>query len=107
VSGAARPTIELELFESSTVKSFIAKKGGKLSLQETARIVKPVAEALSYIHALETGRARLSEKVAGYAPERLTHRPPPGDFERRRGGWRLARPSYPNDEPHIRDLTGL
>jgi eukaryotic-like serine/threonine-protein kinase len=53
VSGAPRPTMELELFESSTVKSFIAKKGGKLSVQEAARIVKPVAEALSYIHALE------------------------------------------------------
>jgi serine/threonine-protein kinase len=53
VAGAPRPTLELELFESSTLKSFIAKKGGKLSVPETARILKPIAEALSYVHALE------------------------------------------------------
>ncbi|MEZ0227570.1 MAG: serine/threonine-protein kinase [Planctomycetota bacterium] len=53
VSGAPRPTIELELFESSTVKAFIAKKGGRLSVAEMAKILKPVAEALSYVHALD------------------------------------------------------
>lgn len=53
VAGADRPTIELEMFESSTVKSFIAKRGGKLSMGDTAKILKAVAEALSYVHALE------------------------------------------------------
>jgi serine/threonine protein kinase len=53
VSGSPRPTIELELFESSTVKAFIAKRGGKLSVAEAAKILKPVAEALSYVHALD------------------------------------------------------
>ncbi len=53
VDGAGRPTVELELFEGDTVKSLIARRGGKLSPQETARVLRPVAEALSYIHALE------------------------------------------------------
>jgi serine/threonine-protein kinase len=53
VNGAPRPTIELELFESSMLKTFIAKKGGQLSVREMARCLKPVAEALSYIHALQ------------------------------------------------------
>jgi serine/threonine protein kinase len=53
VHGAPRPTIELELFESTTVKAHIAKKGGKLEVAEMAKILRPVAEALSYLHALE------------------------------------------------------
>jgi serine/threonine-protein kinase len=53
VPGAPRPTVELELFESSMLKQHIAKRGGKLSVAETARILKQVAEALSYIHLLD------------------------------------------------------
>jgi serine/threonine-protein kinase len=53
VNGSPRPTIELELFESTTLKGSIAKHGGKLPLSEAARVLKAVAEALSYVHALE------------------------------------------------------
>jgi serine/threonine-protein kinase len=48
-----RPTIELELFESLTVKSAIGKAGGKLPLRETAKIMTQAAEALSYVHTMQ------------------------------------------------------
>jgi serine/threonine-protein kinase len=49
VKDAPRPTIELELFESVTLKGMVAR-ASKLGIRETARIVKQVAEALSYVH---------------------------------------------------------
>jgi serine/threonine-protein kinase len=53
VKDAPRPTCELELFESNTIKALIAKAGGKLPIADTAKIMKQVAEALSYVHVQE------------------------------------------------------
>jgi serine/threonine-protein kinase len=53
VHGAAPPALELELFESLTLKELIAKRGGQLPVKDAARIIKAVAEALSYVHALD------------------------------------------------------
>lgn len=50
VKDAVRPTVELELFESLTLKGFIAKADGKVPVREAARVLKQVAEALSYVH---------------------------------------------------------
>ncbi|MBI3726637.1 protein kinase, partial [bacterium] len=50
---APRPTLELELFESLTVKQLIQKAGGTLDVKTTARVLKQAVEALSYIHSQE------------------------------------------------------
>lgn len=50
VKNATRPTLEMEMFESFTLKAFIAKAGGKLAIQQAAKIMRQAAEALSYVH---------------------------------------------------------
>lgn len=53
VAKAPRPTIELEMFDSTTLRTVIARSGGKLTVADTAKILKPIAEALSYVHSLQ------------------------------------------------------
>jgi serine/threonine-protein kinase len=53
VKVAPRPTIELELFESLTIKQLITKAGGKLDVKTMAHVMKQTIEGLSYIHSLE------------------------------------------------------
>jgi eukaryotic-like serine/threonine-protein kinase len=50
VKGSPRPTYEMELFEGYTLKSFIAKNGGKLPIPAAAKIGQQVAEALAFVH---------------------------------------------------------
>ena len=40
----------MEFFEGTTLKGMIAKRGGKLPLNEAARVLQQVAEALAFIH---------------------------------------------------------
>ncbi len=53
VKDSPRPSCELELFESNTLKGLIAKAGGKLAVKDAAKVLKQVAEALSYVHVQE------------------------------------------------------